>query len=104
MVFLVTADDQAFAQQRSASSMITDVDINTFSCRCRPTNCNSLAVRPFMAIEFFSGVLKIPESIWSDIQDRSTNIALYISSNCFWLAFRLVLPIDIITLDIACSK
>ena len=40
--------------------------------------CNSLAVRPFMAIEFFSGLLPIPESVWSDIQDRPTSITLYI--------------------------
>src|SRR6218665_3760538 len=36
--------------------------------------CNSLADRPFMAIEFFSGLFPIPESVWSDIQDRPTNI------------------------------
>src|SRR6218665_240649 len=72
MVLFVKADDQ----QISASSMITALDVNIFSCRC--TNYSSLAVRPFMAIEFFSWVLPVAESVWSDIKNRSTNIELSI--------------------------
>jgi len=75
LVLFVKAGDQIFAQQRSASSMITTLDVNTFSCRY--TNCSSLPVRPFMSIEFFCWVLPVAESVWSDINIEQ-------SINRFW--------------------
>src|SRR6218665_3075730 len=71
-------------------SLLTSLTLTPSAADVGLLTCNSLAdrPRPFMPIEFFSGLLPIPESVWSDIQDRPTNITLglYIQQ-LLWLAF-----------------